>query len=969
MRIETLEIYGYGRLEQRKYSFDRPFTQIFGENETGKSTMQLFIHSILFGFPSDEDEPRLMPRFAERYGGSITFVLNEECIFVERVYQHQEEQITVRADGHLKDEAWLQQRLNFMTKNTYRQIFSFDVLGLQQVHRLTEEKLEAYLLEAGVFGSTEYSKLEIKLQDERELLLSEDAEEGIISDHLHILMQLEQQIRAEEERFYGYHTLVNEETQLEQKIAQLGHHIKQLSTIQQRKQKELMFHADMKEWKALEHALNIPPISFPAHGIERYETLKAQLEHLKEDKLMKESQLQQLADDRKTINRLDPSVDRKISELLQLEASLKENQQQLENVKKDRTELERKIKAMEADIGWQSTHDVSFDNVSKERTAFLVGEKERLTQQLDQLKREHEETEEAVTERSAQLQQVEKSIVSDEQFDNGVLLNERRKELVSKNELYDKMRVEQEQLARAESTRRKQLNTIYAVVAAAGVGAAAYLFYVGMYIAAGLLVILPILMIGLIFINKPVINSQLKTMTDELDLLNNKILKLSGSLDAQFDLSEQRGLREQKRVSLLDLSALQHKKERLSASSSKKEEALQAVLDEIAQIKKTLHLTESFEDNQLNHAYHTAAQLASLQKELDALNTRHTALEAPLSQFFSEIAHNQLAEGVNSLNEIYSVLNQRASNEKEEQQREKQLNDAYALSSKAYEAVTSRYNHTVKEISELFESAQADTENDYYDRFNAYNEYVDNLSRHAKLSSKLAEENFTYEANTELAYTSSEDLRLREAEVTDQLQQLKDEQAKLQFELGHIQEEKRQLEEDTTLSDLKHRFAIEQRIFNDRVDQYDGLSYIDRLIESHRQSVKKERIPHIIKEASNIFKTLTEARYTAVTYEEGLMVKHHDGQLYRPIELSQSTKELLYIAMRLSLIDHLRYLYPMPLIIDDAFVHFDRHRKNFILDYLMENEQNQVLYFTCNRSMNIIGKNTLVLERHEKEIK
>ena len=52
MIIKSLEIYGYGQFVQRKIEFNRQFTEIFGENEAGKSTIQAFIHSILFGFPT-----------------------------------------------------------------------------------------------------------------------------------------------------------------------------------------------------------------------------------------------------------------------------------------------------------------------------------------------------------------------------------------------------------------------------------------------------------------------------------------------------------------------------------------------------------------------------------------------------------------------------------------------------------------------------------------------------------------------------------------------------------------------------------------------------------------------------------------------------------------------------------------------------------------------------------------------------
>ena len=72
MIIKSLEIYGYGQFVQRKIEFNRQFTEIFGENEAGKSTIQAFIHSILFGFPKKSKEPRLEPRLGNQYGGKLS---------------------------------------------------------------------------------------------------------------------------------------------------------------------------------------------------------------------------------------------------------------------------------------------------------------------------------------------------------------------------------------------------------------------------------------------------------------------------------------------------------------------------------------------------------------------------------------------------------------------------------------------------------------------------------------------------------------------------------------------------------------------------------------------------------------------------------------------------------------------------------------------------------------------------------
>lgn len=71
MIIKSLEIYGYGQFVHRKIEFNREFTEIFGENEVGKSTIQAFIHSILLAFQRKEKEPRLEPRMGNQYGENL----------------------------------------------------------------------------------------------------------------------------------------------------------------------------------------------------------------------------------------------------------------------------------------------------------------------------------------------------------------------------------------------------------------------------------------------------------------------------------------------------------------------------------------------------------------------------------------------------------------------------------------------------------------------------------------------------------------------------------------------------------------------------------------------------------------------------------------------------------------------------------------------------------------------------------
>ena len=51
MIIKSLEIYGYGQFVQRKIEFNKTSLKFLVKMK-GKSTIQAFIHSILFGFPT-----------------------------------------------------------------------------------------------------------------------------------------------------------------------------------------------------------------------------------------------------------------------------------------------------------------------------------------------------------------------------------------------------------------------------------------------------------------------------------------------------------------------------------------------------------------------------------------------------------------------------------------------------------------------------------------------------------------------------------------------------------------------------------------------------------------------------------------------------------------------------------------------------------------------------------------------------
>ncbi|TDM07469.1 AAA family ATPase [Macrococcus lamae] len=969
MKIKSLEIYGYGRLQQRTYNLDRSFTQIFGENETGKSTMQLFIHSILFGFPEAGDEPRLMPRFSTTYGGSLLLEVGGDDMFIERVYRNGMEELTVRFNDLLKDEAWLSQKLNFITKDTYRQIFSFDVLRLQHVHQLTEKKLQNYLLQAGVFGSTEYASLEEKLEEEKTHLISDNHESGELYDHVLELTNLEIQIRDEESKLEQYDIHESRAYQLRGKIDLLNSHIEQLSVIQQRKQKEMMFHADMKEWKQLEHQLNIEPITFPDNGIERFESLKRQSYNTDRDIMLRAEKVESLTKEMTGIELMPDHAYEAAQQLLKEEPVIKQHEKTLKTLDREILDKQAALHAMQSDIGWTDYYDVPLSSQLKEQVVYNVAEKERLVSQLDQLNRELEQakSEETLTE-NERLELI-LHIVSDDQYNDGIQLTAQKDELAQKTELYNKLNSEQKKQALIEETRRKRLNIVYSVLGTAALIAAIYFFFSALVIPAIALLAIPIVMIILLLMNKPSLNHHGMIMEDEINSLEQSITALSGRLDKSFKLAEQQEFRERMTVLSRELEAHGRKEQQLQSRIEKKKDEFTSIGKELIQTKEQLHLPADFEDSLLHHAYRTIDKMQQLSATIAQLKEQYSAEQSALEKFNEQLSHFDHKWDIEHLTLVFQELNTLVKSEDKKRVQQLRLTEQLALSERELAAVKKSAEEMNNETMQLFSDAGATDEAAYYTRYNNYTQYKNNFERHQLLSRKLEDENFTYEVNTELAYTSAEDLRIAEAELSNQLNQLKNALQSEQFELHQTEQAMHALEHDTTLSELNYRYEIERQIVNRMAKAHGALSYIEKLISVHRQKVKEQRIPHIIGEASQIFSTLTEGRYIAVMYESELVVKHKDGQVYHPTELSQSTKELLYITMRLSLIQHLHQLYPLPIIIDDAFVHFDKQRKDFITEYLMKNENNQVLYFTPNRSANIPSKNTLVLERHDKETK
>jgi uncharacterized protein YhaN len=196
-------------------------------------------------------------------------------------------------------------------------------------------------------------------------------------------------------------------------------------------------------------------------------------------------------------------------------------------------------------------------------------------------------------------------------------------------------------------------------------------------------------------------------------------------------------------------------------------------------------------------------------------------------------------------------------------------------------------------------------------------------------------------------------------------------QARVQPELRELERELEELDEacmraDGEIESLElglHRYsdaraveaaqdaqahAAEVRRFAER---YARVRLATILLERQVERYREQSQGPVLSRASELYTRLTLGRYVALRAgleERVLRSVRHDGAEIEVEGLSEGTRYQLYLALRLASLErHLAQHEPLPLILDDALIHFDEDRVQAGLSVLGELAQRmQILYFT-----------------------
>ncbi|MFT3924955.1 MAG: AAA family ATPase [Myxococcales bacterium] len=209
--------------------------------------------------------------------------------------------------------------------------------------------------------------------------------------------------------------------------------------------------------------------------------------------------------------------------------------------------------------------------------------------------------------------------------------------------------------------------------------------------------------------------------------------------------------------------------------------------------------------------------------------------------------------------------------------------------------------------------------------------------------------------------------RARLLELEDELEQLDQEIAELNQAIGSKEAGLNLLEQpsgavslaEEVQSDLSHVRQLVRRYLEVRLSQ----ALLKREVDLYRTQHQGP----VLARANQLFPRLTLQRYRGldVEFDERdeavLCAVRQDGKTVRVAGLSDGTRDQLYLALRVASIERfLQHNSPLPLILDDAFVHFDDQRAEAALVVLAELcARTQVLLFTHHHRMVELAKNAL----------
>ncbi len=260
-------------------------------------------------------------------------------------------------------------------------------------------------------------------------------------------------------------------------------------------------------------------------------------------------------------------------------------------------------------------------------------------------------------------------------------------------------------------------------------------------------------------------------------------------------------------------------------------------------------------------------------------------------------------------------------------------------------------------IARLFEDGGASDENAFRQRAEWHSrrlEFEQEIRRRSSALGRISGPGRLEQFLEVLGDSVREELEVGRDDLARQLERVGEQLEEGYDKRGSLKKEIEQLEVEEESSELR----LKQQQLKAKLEQLARSWCVLRLsreiLRQAQEVYERERQPDVIREASGLFDMITDGRYLTIVKplgEETFEARGREEERFKMEQLSQGTKEQLFLAVRLGLVKEFgRKQEKLPLVMDDVLVNFDAQRARATANLLSElGQTHQVLLFTCHQ--------------------
>lgn len=971
--IQSITIYGYGKLENASWSLKHSTQVFYGENEAGKSTIMSFIHSILFGFPTKQQtELRYEPKTQHKYGGQlIVFFPKHGTATIERVKGKASGDVTVvMENGRRGQEELLAELLQGIDKQAYQSIFSFNLFGLQNAHQLKSAELGRFLFSTGAVGSDRLLEAENELQKELDSRFRPGGKKPLLNNKIKQLKEKYQQLKIAEKKNSTYEQLVHERKQMQERLKESGESQKSLEKEMQNLQEWIKLQPLVKEKEMVEESLSAyKDISFPIDGLIRWERVKEKLlsiESARQNVEIKAAKIKE-AQDRLAPNHLLLNKETEIMQVLEklpLLDQWKSRQtliaSQLDAINQEIMELEEKLYVSEEKELIESNTSIFL----KEQCKNASSKQRRLLEKKAELDNQYNEEQTLLNNLEQQIDVLKNKLLSSEKRTK----LEKKVNSVQFHSLYQqqvdslkKAELEIGQLIDKNNKKKRQdviqwgLFTIFLVLAALWGFFKEELFFA---VIGGMATIMGVLFLFRSMQQTKSENARLQVKVEEIAKNKNGIKKAKEEGDtsdlsyAVEKLKEDDEYKEKYKMYKMQLEQQNERYEKVLRDFEKWEYEYHQNITELMKLTNELHISKEFASPFIYDAFLLIEEWKKKKREKNALLEEWNLLEADGKKLAEKIGlfyKKFLKEPAKDIQAMCFHLKGFIKEENEKRVRYSEnirKLDEYKKDIEGYNGELQVY---IVEKEQLFKQAEAKCEEDF--RQMGHKEEEKKQYKASLASIKVQIDRTRMQPDKIKKFMQIEDITAELQAAKKQVEELSQQQKRWMEHIAALNFDIEKLEAGGTYTDILHSYKQLKTEFEEDAKEWGKYAVAKQLLSNTVKQYKSKHLPKMLQKAEEHFTFLTEGKYIRIIPHDdgaGFLVESKEHLFFEANELSQGTAEQLYVSIRLALVNTFYAKYEMPLIIDDGFVNFDEKRTSRMIQLLKKLQQNQLLIFTCH---------------------